>query len=207
MKNASLLLNLVLLLAVGFLYFKVFGDKKNSTKPQAANTVAAGSTAGEAKSNSSLIAYVELDSLNDQISYIKSRRGQFEAEQKAIETEWQNGYRGLENKKNNFIKEKGQNMTQQEAEKFQADLIQQQQQIDARKQNQTQSLSEKSYKFLEDIQKKLKDFLQEYNKEKNYQYILTTGTGMDYMILKDSSLNITADVVAGMNEVFAKQKK
>ena len=57
---------------------------------------------------------------------------------------------------------------------------------------------------MDDIQKKLKDFLAEYNKEKNYMYILTTGTGLDYMVYKDSSLNITADVVNGMNEKLKK---
>ena len=31
-------------------------------------------------------------------------------------------------------------------------------------------------------------------------YIFTTGTGMDYMVYKDSSMNITDDVIEGMNE-------
>ena len=80
------------------------------------------------------------------------------------------------------------------------DLKQQQQQIDGKKQSLSQNLNEKSYKFMDDIQKKLKDFLEEYNKEKNYMYIFTTGTGLDYMVYKDSSMNITADVIEGMNE-------
>ena len=206
MKHASLLLNLVLLLAVGFLYYKVLGDNKPATKNTGTSPVSASESSTASKNAGSLIAYVELDSLNEQITYIKSRRNQFESQQKAIETEWQSGYRGLENKKNNFIKSKGQSATQQEIENMQNELYQQQQQIDARKQNQTQDLSEKSLRFLEEIQEQLKDFLTEYNKSKNYQYIFTTGTGMDYMIFKDSTLNITADVVAGMNEKLAKGK-
>jgi outer membrane protein len=90
------------------------------------------------------------------------------------------------------------------AEQFQGKLIQQQQKIDEKKQLLTQKLSERSYKFMDDIQKKLKDFLADYNKEKNYMYILTTGTGLDYMVYKDSSLNITDDVVNGMNEKLKK---
>jgi hypothetical protein len=31
-------------------------------------------------------------------------------------------------------------------------------------------------------------------------YIITTGTGLDYMVYKDSTLNITNDVIKGMNE-------
>jgi hypothetical protein len=53
---------------------------------------------------------------------------------------------------------------------------------------------------MEDIQKKLKDFLSVYNKYKKYMFIFTTCTGLDYLVFKDSSLNITYDVFKGMNE-------
>lgn len=195
MKNFSLVLNIVLLAAVIFLYAKVFRSSLNETT--ITKNIVKESTGGN--SSKSGIAYVELDSLNEKISYIKARRKELEAEQKAIETEWQNGYRGLENRKNEFLK-RGNSITQQEAEKFQGELMQQQQQVDAKKQNSSQNLSEKSYKLMDDIQKKLKDFLNEYNQNKKYQYILTTGTGLDYMLYKDSTFNITADVIKGMNE-------
>lgn len=195
MKHLSLIINVILFLALAYLYYYVFSHKnipntisKNTTTPPAATTT-----------NRPHIAYVELDSLNEKIVYIRQKRKELESEQRAIENEWQNAYRGLENQKNNFLK-KGQAITQQEAEQFQGHLIQQQQQIDGKKQSLNQKLSEKSYKFMEDIQSKLKAFLNEYNKEKNYMYILTTGTGLDYMVYKDSSLNITNDVVKGMNE-------
>lgn len=199
MKYFSTILNVVLLLAVAFLYYQVFANKNNSAA--LGKTTVSSATIREAVH--APIAYVELDSLNEKIVYIKEKRKILEAEQKAIETEWQNGYRGLENQKNNFIK-KGDAITQQMAEQFQAELIQQQQNIDQKKQSLTQKLSERSYKFMDDIQKKLKDFLTEYNKEKNYMYILTTGTGLDYMVYKDSTLNITDDVVNGMNEKLRK---
>lgn len=199
MKYFSTILNVVLLLAVAFLYYQVFANKNNNVA--IGKTTVSSATIREAVH--APIAYVELDSLNEKIVYIKEKRKILEAEQKAIETEWQSGYRGLENQKNNFIK-KGDAITQQMAEQFQAELMQQQQTIDQKKQNLTQKLSERSYKFMDDIQKKLKDFLTEYNKEKNYMYILTTGTGLDYMVYKDSTLNITDDVVNGMNEKMRK---
>ena len=53
---------------------------------------------------------------------------------------------------------------------------------------------------MDEIQKNLKEFLTDYNKEKGYSYILTTGTGLDYLVYKDSAYNITADVIDGMNQ-------
>ena len=53
---------------------------------------------------------------------------------------------------------------------------------------------------MEDIQKKLKEFLADYNRQKRFTYILTAGSGLDYMVYKDTTLNITKDVINGMNE-------
>ena len=203
MKNLSLALNGLLLVAVAVLYylhfFFFFFTTPNHVMAANAKPVITGN--GQVA-----IAYVELDSLNENITYIKTKRKELEAEQRAIESEWENGYRGLEAKKDNFLK-KGNAITQDMAQEFQGQLLQEQQQIDEKKQNLSQRLSEKSYKFMDDIQKKLKDFLTEYNSQRNFTYIFTTGTGLDYMVYKDSSLNITADVIAGMNEKMAATAK
>ena len=53
---------------------------------------------------------------------------------------------------------------------------------------------------MEDMQSKLKEFMNEYNKEKKYTYIFATGTGLDYFFYKDSTLNITSDIVKGLNK-------
>ena len=201
MRPFFIVVNSILIIAVVFLYLKVFKNTTIKKTQPSSNLI--NNNSGNLKNAS--IAFVELDSLNEKIGFIKDRRKELEIEQKSIETEWQNGYRGLENKKNEFLK-RGNSITQQEAEKFQGELLQQQQQVDLRKQGLTQKLSEKSYKFMDDIQKKLKEFLNQYNKTKNYQYILTTGTGLDYMLFKDSTFNITADVIKGMNELMAKKK-
>lgn len=196
MKNISLVINGVLIIAVAilfFLHFKTPEKTNHSIKARPETGSNATST------NQPLIAYVELDSLNEKISFIKNKRKELEAEQKAIENEWQFGYSNLEKQRDDFLK-KGNAITQEEAERMQNSLLQQQQQIDNKKQTLIQKLSERSYKSMEDIQKQLKEFLEDYNKQYNYSYILTTGTGLDYMVFKDSTLDITDDVIKGMNE-------
>ncbi len=199
MKHFSTILNVILLAAVAFLYYYVFTGKKSDTP--AVRTLVGSNSVSQA--GNAPIAYVEQDSLHEKIVFIKERRKELEGEQKAIETQWQNGMRGLEAEKNEFIR-KGDAITQQMAEEFQAKLYQKQQKIEDTKQEQIQRLSQKSYNYMEDIQKKLRDFLQEYNKEKKYLYIFSAGTGLDYMAYKDSSLNITNDVIEGMNSRYKK---
>ena len=195
-KNLSLFINVVLLAAVGYLYYYNFSGKKSVTPTSNNESQASLSNGNYSRAP---IAYVELDSLNENITYIREKRKELEIEQKSIETEWEAGYRNLEAQKNNFLK-KGASITQDEAQQFQGQLMQQQQQIDGKKQMLNQKLGEKNFNFMDDIQKKLKEFLTAYNKDKKYMYILTTGTGLDYMVYKDASLNITNDVIKGMNE-------
>ena len=203
MKNLSLILNVLLFAAVGYLYYYNFSGKKRDVSPVGMN---GSSTWKDSICNRPPIAYVELDSLNENITYIKEKRKELETEQKNIEAEQENGYRGLQAQKDNFLK-KGASITQDEAQQFQTMLLQQQQQIDGKKQAASQKLSEKSFSFMDDIQKKLKEFLTDYNKDKKYMYILTTGTGLDYMVYKDSTLNITNDVIRGMNEKMKALKR
>ena len=196
MKNLSLVLNIILLLAVAYLFYYDFSGKKSS---EVAAKINSSYKSGDSNSFRPPLAYVELDSLNEKITFIKERRKELEAEMKAIEQEQENGYRGLQAQKDNFLK-KGTSITEEEAQVFQNKLIEQQQKIDGRKQELSQKLNEKSFGIMEGIQKKLKDFLADYNKDKKYMYIFTTGTGLDYMVFKDSTLNITNDVIKGMNE-------
>ena len=200
MKSFSIYLNILLCVAVGVLYYLHFSAAKTDVvKIRPAINITG-------KASHPLIAYVDLDSLNDKIDFIKSNRKSLEAEQASIENEWEASYRDLENQKNNFLK-KGSSITQDQAESFQNMLFEKQQQADNKKQIALQKLNEKSYKFMDGIQKKLQEFLKEYNENKAFTYIFTTGNGLDYMVYKDSSLNITQDVIEGMNEKFKSKEK
>ena len=144
------------------------------------------------------MAYVELDSLNNNVTFIKLRKKELDAEQKIIANEYETSYRALTAERDQFLK-KGNAITQQEAEAFQAKLGQKQQEIETAKQTKAQRLAERGAKIMEDMQSKVRTFMKEYNKDKNYSYILATGTGLDYLFFKDSTLNITNDVIKGLN--------
>ena len=201
MKQFSIILNIILLLAVGYLYFIHFSGSKKENLVGNAVTKHVDSCLGEP-----IIAYVDLDSLNNNVNFIKLRKKELEVEQNNIANEYESAYRDMENEKNNFLK-RGNAITQKEAEDFQAKLIQRQQQIESTKQSKAQNLAQKGAKIMEDLQAKMKGFLSEYNKDKKYTYILATGTGLDYLFYKDSSRNITTEVVKGLNEMMNKKVK
>ncbi|MBC7423184.1 MAG: OmpH family outer membrane protein [Ferruginibacter sp.] len=196
MKQFSLVLNILLVIAVGVLYYLHFAHDKLLPKGSITEGYKQKDSCGD---KISIVAYVELDSLYSNVTFIKLRKRELEAEQKTIAQEYESRYRSLSAEKDEFLK-KGNAITQQEAEAFQAKLGQKQQDIEADKQTKAQRLAEKGAKIMEDMQSKVRAFMKEYNKSKNYSYILATGTGLDYLFYKDSALNITPDVIKGLNE-------
>ncbi|MCW3091522.1 MAG: hypothetical protein JWP81_2591 [Ferruginibacter sp.] len=195
MKQLSLGLNLVLVVAVGILYYLHFaGVSRAPSKETAANH----STCDTPSHKKIVVAYVELDSLNNNVDFIRQRKKELEAEQRVISNEYENSYRELTSLRDDFLK-KGKSITQQEAEAFQEKLGLRQQEIEQLKQQKSQRLAEKGARIMEDMQGKLKNFMNDYNKEKKYTLIFTTGTGLDYFLYKDSTLNITSEIVKGLN--------
>ena len=195
MKQFSILFNIIILAAVGVLYYLHFaaGKSNNPVKKHVANSHKDTCSAGPG------IAYVELDSLNNNVGFIKERKKELESEQKQILNEYESACRQQEIEKNNFIK-RGNSITQTEAEEFQAKWIKRQQDLDAAKQSKGQRLAEKGGKIMEEVQLTLKNFLNDYNKDKRYSYIFATGGGFDYLFYKDSTQNITNEIIKGLNE-------
>lgn len=203
MKQFSPVLNIILLVAVAVLYFlHFFAGKKPAAAAKSTGTVANVATAG----NTPLVAYVDMDSLNNSVPYIKEKKKELEAEQRQIQSEYESSYRQMEADKNEFLK-RGNAITPQEAEEFQGKLMQRQQQVEAKKQSMGQGLASRGSTIMEDIQNKLKEFLAEYNKDKKFAYIFATGTGLDYLLYKDDALDITDDIVKGLNEKMSKKGK
>lgn len=196
MKQFSIVLNVVLVVSVAFLYYLHFSlPSRNSSGGRPVNATFHDTTMCDRIS----VAYVELDSLNSSVYFIKQRKKELEGEQRAIATEYESAYRQMTKLRDDFIK-RGKSITQQEAEAFQEKLGEQQQQIEQVKQQKSQLLAEKGARVMEDMQGKLKDFMQEYNRNKKFTMIFTTGTGLDYFLYKDISLDITAEIVKGLNE-------
>ena len=125
--NKSTILNITMAIAIVTLYILHFTGNTSVNKTGVIKVTPRVNSRDSGKIDLP-VAYVDMDSLNEKITYFKKMRKQFEAEQGAIEKEWENGYRGLENQKNSFL-QKGESITQAEAEAFQQKLYEQKQQI------------------------------------------------------------------------------
>jgi outer membrane protein len=199
MKQFSLALNILLLAAVGFLYYKTFnGSNVNVSKVNGTQPI----KLVDSNATNIKVAYVDLDSLNENIIFFKQKRKALEQLQRNNENELETDLKQLEAKQYSF-REKNPNPTPEQFESFRAQLMKDQENIEVKKQRYSNNISQQNFEMVEKIRKELKDFFAVYNQQKKYQYIFTTSNNLEYLLYKDSSLNITSEVVKGMNEKLA----
>jgi len=197
MKNILLIFNFVLLVLVGYLYYLHFQDNKIST-PESKSSVVANSN------EKSRVAYIDLDSLQNNYSYYKKIKADFERKQSEANDELTSMQKKYQNRAMQ-LQQKAATMNQKEQEAAMQEMNKMQQDLQSRKQNIDNELYNYNSKMKEDILTRIQDFLKEYNKDGKYSYIFSYEPG--FMFYKDSTLNITPDVIAGLNKLDSENKK
>jgi len=194
MKNFTTGLTIALVLAVGVLFYLHFSAKKSN--------IPASSSAITLAPGSFKIAYFEMDSIENHYEYFKEVRNVLRAKDQ------ENG-RQLGEMKNTFaakyqdLQRSAQTMSQAELAGKQQELMQMEKTFQNKEQMLNQDLQNESFKRLQEVKKKIEDYLKEYNKDKGYAYVFTGSPDLIY--LKDTTYNITSDLINGLNAQMKKK--
>jgi len=193
MKNFTLGLNVVLVVAVGVLFYLHFKTDKKAVSAQPKS---------DSTGSSFRIAYFEMDSLQNNYEYYKQIVKELGVSEQQKRSE-------LMSKRNEYaakVKEyqqKGQTMTQAEVANANQVVGQLEKEYQELEQAKGQEMQEEKMKKLQDIQKKIQDYLKDYNKDKGYSFIFMNSPDLIYY--KDTVYNITNDLLKGLNEQYKKK--
>lgn len=199
MKQTNTIITVILAIAVAILFYLQFSGSKQGKSI----VVAAGGDSSNV-SNQGKIAYFEMDSIEQKYLYIKEVQANLKQREQAITGELQgmrNGYLGRIQQ----LQSKAATMSQQEGEAAQAEINQMERNMQQKEAKLAQDLQEQQFKLMQDINKKIEAYMTEYNQEKGYSYIISRQSG-DFIYFKDTTLNITADVIKGLNERYNTEK-
>ena len=215
MKNISLIINGVLVVAVGVLFYMNMSLKKSvealGTTPQ--STTGQAPVVLSANNNVDMkdakIAYLNIDSLDYKYQYIVDNSKEYANKQAALEsqlnsmaTKFQNDYQEFQQAAQAGIKGEAE-LSKQKA------MLEQEQADAAAKQQQLEALSQEVGKKRVDMLKKVSDFIAKYNNGK-YDYILAyTTANISSVLYAKPGLDITKEIVDGLNVEYkaAKQGK
>jgi outer membrane protein len=192
MRNSALL----------FISMSVFGSFLFSCSPATpgAPVAAVATTATTTPGGGAKIAYVNIDTLEDKYELLKTKRTDFRSRQGQMEGELQRSYQQMQADAAEVQKKAQANtLTQSEYESAQKRLMQMQQSLETRKQTLTEQLMAEQEKFNKELKESLDAFLEEYNKTRGYDYILSYSAAGSSILYVNKQMDITKDVVDGMN--------
>ena len=202
MKNFLLPLNIILALAVAVLFYLHFNQKSATVDTRAGK----GTTDSSAIQRELKIAYVDLDSIQENYNYYKEKMDEFERKKETADRDLNNAFQKIENERIAFV-QKGNAITQVEAENFQREYTRKMQNLENQKKSLENNIQSEGVKTMEELKKKINEFLTEYNKEKGYSYIFSYSSTINILFYKDTALNITGEVVSGLNDAYNKTKE
>lgn len=202
MKNISTILSALALLGVIILFVM----KTNDSKPNKKASVKTENSTKIEEGLSGKIAYIDIDTLEANYDYFKKRKAEFEARQKNIDSELERGasslqseYVSLQNKA-----QKGE-LSQAEGEAAQQKLIQKQQELELKRQNLASKFVKDQESFNKEIHDNLHKYIEEYNEEKGYDYILSYSRDGS-ILFANTDLDVTQDIIKGMNKSISSSK-
>ena len=196
MKYLPTILSVIALALVGVLFY-LFAHHTEQLKTISANEQKKGTP------DHFRIAYFDLDTLQANYTFFKDAQTHLKTKENDMNMRLASLSKSYQ-KKVDAWRQKGNAMTQAEAEQAQQEYASDQQNF----QNQKQQLESELYKTSEDyksqIRKKVEDFLKKFNSQGQYSFIFAYDPG-SFMYYKDTVYNITPDLLDGLNAAYKKK--
>ena len=200
MKNTSLILSIISLIAV--VAFGILTLTKGNSKAD----VAAEGEATEAAACKGAIVYVDLDRILMEYDMANDLRSVVETKVQNIQAEVTRRGQKLEKEVASFQEKIEKGLLTRSVAEAQSQKLQQQE-IDFNNYagQKQQEIQEEQVVMMNQLGDAIKTFLEKYNEEKQYAMILTNSAGAP-VVTADKALDITDDVLAGLNEEYIKTK-
>jgi outer membrane protein len=199
MKKAYLIVNAVLILAVGALYFFQFKGNINAKK-----NVASGAVQGLPSEG---IVFVNIDTIIYNFEMFADRSKDLLASQQKAETELNS--KGTEYQKNvaDYTDKVNKGLiTRATATQMETALTQQQQDLVDLSNTLQTNLQEEEAVMNRQVLEYVTQYLEEFKQAYNYQYILAKNFG-SVVLYSDPALDITQTVLEGLNQKYLGEKK
>lgn len=175
---------------------------KNNTENNAGQTSETAVTAAAGS-----IVYFNLDRVLDQYDMANDKRSEVEAKVATIQKEVTRRQKNLEDAINDFQNKINKGlMTSVTAQAQQQKLQEQEQAFQQFAQQKQAEIMEEQQVMMNVLADAIQTFVEKYNEEKGFAMILTNQASVP-VVVADPSLDITNDIVSGLNKEYVKTKK
>lgn len=152
------------------------------------------------------IVYVNSNSLLTKYEYFKDLKAKMETKGKTAEADLVAKQQAFQREVQQYQAQQSTLAAEQRAATEQR-LSRKQQELQAYQQNAGSALQNEQAKEQELLYDKVAEYLKTYAKTKGYKMVLTYAKGSSAILFADESLDVTSDVIIGLNEAYKKDKK
>ncbi|MBE6224614.1 MAG: OmpH family outer membrane protein [Bacteroidales bacterium] len=148
------------------------------------------------------IVYVQLDSLVNQYDMYNDLKSEWESKAQAVQDDLTKKGRSFESAVKDFQTkiDKGL-LTRSQAEEQQQRLVEREKNLQTLSQQKQMELAEEEAVMMRRVMDAIQTYITKYNKDKGYALILSVP-----VLAGEPSLNITQDILVGLNEEYIKSK-
>lgn len=158
------------------------------------------------KPNVEQIVYVNSDSLLNNYEYFKEIRIQFEEKAKKAQADLQSKGNAFQKEVTDYQANAG-TMSAEQRANTEERLARKQDELGRLNQNASASLAQQEAEENEKLYNRVSAFLKKHAEENGYKLVLTYSKSNPTVLYADESLEITNEVVKGLNAEYAKEKK
>lgn len=196
MKNVLIGLQVVTVIAVAFLFYKIYSGHSHTGGKQASVN-----TKGE---NVIKIGYFELDSLENQYVYMKEMRNSLRTKEAGLNQKLSS----IKNQYVSLLKQYNQNgpsLSQSEQSAFQQKLAKLQNDYQAAEAEGQQEMQGEGLRKMQDVKAKIQVYLKQYCETRGFTFVFASNDA-DFLYYKDTTYNVTNDIIAELNAQYKKEK-
>jgi Outer membrane protein len=200
MKKTSLILSILAVVLSAVALIMLLTNNKTPKSPVIEQGEASQAVAGD-------IVYVRIDTLIMQYDMYSDLRTEFEAKAQSVQDDlnkkgrkFESDVKAFENQYNKGL------LTRSSAEQQQQNLQKRQNDLQVLANQKQQELAEEEFVMNNRIMDAIKTYLEAYNAEHNFAAILTTSEATNVVIVGNPGLDITQEVVNGLNAEYIKTR-
>jgi len=203
MRKVNLTIHVVLIIAVAVLFVLQFTslaeESKDGSKSETKQERAEGAVSIQGDLR---VAYVNIDSLLADYQMYQDKRDEFIEQQTSSQAELQSRSEELKQRFQDLREKLNKGLiTRAKAQMMQKDLGQKEQQLYQMRQQMSSELAEKEQVIYRQVLNSVMEYLDDYAANNDYHYILSYSFGGP-ILYKKEKLNITPDVLEGLNEAY-----
>jgi outer membrane protein len=192
MKNLSLILNVVLVIAVATLFYIYFSGSKSHV------------TESSGLPKDLKIAFINSDSVLQNYDYFKVNRDKLESKGKKLDQDLQTRAQSLQSEFEQYQRSAS-TLTIGQARAVEEDLTKKRQNLEMYQQSLSQEMLAEQEKVNQEIYRRVTAFLKQYGQENGLQVVLKYNPQSD-LLFANATMDISKEVIKGLNDSFKQEQ-